>query len=61
MISIHDMLITFNNGLGPLKTKSGGSREVVGGACVGWGFYYTTVLLIPMKLKSLLEMNIMLI
>ncbi len=24
MIQTHDSLITFNNGLGPLKTKSGG-------------------------------------
>ncbi len=38
----HDSLITFNiNGLGPLKTKSGG-RGIPGygrvGGCVGWRF-----------------------
>ncbi len=42
----HDSLITFNNGLGPLKTKSGGGVLGLGfggGGSVGWGFSSRTV------------------
>ncbi len=37
IISVYDNLITFNNGLGPLKTKSGYGFQ--GGGCVERGFY----------------------
>ncbi len=40
MISTHDSLITFNNGLGTLKTKLGGGFQGGGrvGGCVGRDF-----------------------